>query len=372
MTERDAADALSAARARVQDFCRMLGIERPVLNAPMPQAAGPELAAQVSEAGGLGVLSGAGLGEEDFARAVLELQGLTQKPFAIHLELPGARPSEGDIEKARRIADGLSELLAELGLPDPASPEGSALYDFTGEARRQRFVALFARVLELRPAAVITTCGGLREPEAEALAAAGILNIGTATTLRETKVLSAAGCSAIVAQGSEAAGPRSSFEDSDDVLTGLTSLVPAAARATGLPVIAAGGICSGSQALGLSLMGASAVMLGTAFLSTRESVASPHARQAACWASAGHLTLTRLYSGRLTRALKSPLLDALEGYAAHLPAWPAHAGVMAAIDVRARALGRDDLEAVFLGQSAGRSAAADAASLVREVSQLLG
>ena len=57
-------------------------------------------------------------------------------------------------------------------------------------------------------------------------------NIATATTLHEAKVLRAAHCDAIVVQGSEAAGPRSSFEDADDTEVGLSSLIPAVAAAT--------------------------------------------------------------------------------------------------------------------------------------------
>ena len=54
-------------------------------------------------------------------------------------------------------------------------------------------------------------------------------------------MLRAAHCDAIVVQGSEAAGPRSSFEDADDTEVGLSSLIPAVAAATKLPVIAAAG-----------------------------------------------------------------------------------------------------------------------------------
>ena len=195
------------------------------------------------------------------------------------------------------------------------------------------------------------------------------MNIGTATTLREAKVLRAAKTDAIICQGAEAAGPRSNFEDSDEVLTGLMSLVPAAARATRLPVIAAGGISEGTQACGALLAGASGVMAGTAFLSTRESLASPYVRNVLIWTTAAHLTLTRLYTGRLVRALRSPLLDALQDYEPRLPAWPAPEALMGPLTEAARRQGREELEAVYLGQSAGRSSWRTAREAVEALSK---
>ena len=371
MTESQALDALRAARARTADLCRQLGVSRPVLNAPMPDEAGPELVAAVCEAGGLGVLSLAGL-EADAARErIAALRALTARPFALHLELPGKRVRGDNLARARQLAEGLAALFADLGLPDPTGPEGEALYDLTGEARLRRFEAGFAVALEARPAAVITTFGGLREPEADALRDARILNIGTATTLREAKVLRAAHCDAIVVQGLEAAGPRSCFEDSDYDGVGLASLLPAAARATKLPIIAAGGVATPEQALGLTLMGASAVMMGTAFLTVKEARVTEYQRRAATWATPKHLVLSRIHSGRLSRTLHSPLHDALESYGSYLPDWPAQVGMMAALQARARETGREDLEAVPLGQSVGRSAAVSAAALVEAVSAAL-
>ena len=85
--------------------------------------------------------------------------------------------------------------------------QGAEIYDFSGERRRAHFEAVFERVLELNPAAVVATFGGLREPEADALRDARIFNIATATTLHEAKVLRAAHCDGRVVKqpGREAA-----------------------------------------------------------------------------------------------------------------------------------------------------------------------
>ena len=85
------------------------------------------------------------------------------------------------------LAEGLAPLFESLGLPNLQSAKGAEIYDFSGERRRAHFEAVFERVLELNPAAVVATFGGLREPEADALRDARIFNIATATTLHELR-----------------------------------------------------------------------------------------------------------------------------------------------------------------------------------------
>lgn len=363
-------EAFDAARERELALCQMLGIERPILSAPMTGVAGPDLVAAVSNAGGLGVLPTNGMTAGEITAAAAAVRERTAKPFAIQLRIPPRAPQ--DPAALRELANGLSEVLVDLGLPDPTTPEGETHYDFAGQKEIEQFDERFAAVLAAKPVAVISTSGGFREPEEEALWKAGIRNIGTATTLREAKVLRAARVDAIILQGAEAAGPRASFEDADDVLTGLSALVPAAARATRLPVIAAGGICTPEQALGLCLSGASGVLVGTALVGTIESQASAYARGALDWADAAHLVMTRLYTGRLARALTSPLIDALVDYAGRLPAWPAPERLMGPLVEAARRQGREELEAVYLGQSVGRSRDRDCASAIARIGALLG
>lgn len=362
-------ESVNAARARAQAFCGRLGIDRPFLSAPMEGVAGVDLVAAVSEAGGLGVLPAGEMTPGEIAAAAAAVRAKTKKPFAVQIRIPpkgGRSPDE-----LHQLADGLSSVFEDLGLPAPLSKEGRERYDFTLERAAARFEAQFAAVLAARPAVVLSTSGGLREPEAEALFDARIVNIGTATTLREAKVLRAAKVDAVVLQGSEAGGPRANFEDRDDVMMGLNALVPAAAKATRLPVVAAGGVCGPEQALGLVLAGASAVMCGTALTGTAESLASAYAKRALVWADAAALTTTRLYTGRLVRCLRSPLLDALADYEAVLPAWPLPEVLMHPLTEAARRAGREELEAVFLGQSVGRSAYRTAAEAVGRITALI-
>lgn len=339
----------------------LLGIERPVLSAPMRRASSPELVAAVSEAGGLGVVPAFAMAPADIEAFAAKVRSLTAKPFAVALEvLPRTLP---DPKAIAVFADGISALLAELGLPDGTDGRLAEAYDLRFE-RAPAFAEQFEAACGVRPAAMLSVFGGFREPEADALKARGIVNMGAATTLREAKVLRAAGADAIVCQGAEAAGPRWAFEDADTAMVGLMALLPAAVRATGLPVIAAGGIARPEQARAAAALGAAGVMAGTAFVTAAESGAGKALRDASLYASAADTVMTRVYGGVLGRVLRNGLVEALADYEAHAAPRPLQGMLMRPLSDRAEALGRFDLAAMPLGQSAGRSAYRSAAEAV--------
>lgn len=330
-------------------FCERIGIERPVLNAPMSGIVDPAFVAAVCEAGGLGVVPAADLAPEEIRRFAAEVRALTSRPFAVNL-----RPLQDwplDTAKALELFDALSPLLESLELP--ASPDA---YDWSGAGVFPDFAAQFDAVLDVAPAAVTASFGGFREPEADRLRAAGIFSVGTATTLREAKVLRSAEVDALIVQGSEAAGARMSFEDPDDVMMGLSALLPAAVRATGLPVLAAGGVAEPRQGAALAMAGAAGCVLGTALLPTREARTTDAHKWFAAHGSAVDTVTTRLFSGRLSRVLRSALWEALADRESSSAPWPQPLVFMRALEARARELGRDDLLSLPLGQSAGRSA----------------
>ena len=340
-------------------FARLAGIRTAFLNAPMPGAATPELVAAVSEAGGLGVIPAAPLTPEEIHAFADRVKSLTKKPFAVTLTVPSLhKPVPEDFT---RFADAISLLLAELGLPDGSDGKLAEHYDLT-LSKVPDFASQFDAAMSCGARAVISSFGGFREPEAERLEDAGILNIGCATTLREAKVLRAAGVDAVVVQGAEAGGPRLSFEDSDKALVGLSALLPAAAAATGLPVIAAGGIAVPAQTAGLAAMGASGVMVGTALLGVRESGAPEVLKRASRYATAADTVLSRIYTGRLCRILGNGLADALADWENMTAGYPGQQALMMPLHQRAEELGREDLMMLPLGQSAGRSAYATAAT----------
>lgn len=118
MTEVNVAqEVFAAGQKRARDFAALLGIEHPVLNAPMPVEAGVELVAAVSEAGGLGVLSAAGRTPVELSKTVAAIRARTNKPFAIHLELPAKPLNPQELDAAKMLAEGLAPLLSRSVFP---------------------------------------------------------------------------------------------------------------------------------------------------------------------------------------------------------------------------------------------------------------
>lgn len=339
-------------------FLERAGIKHGFFNAGMSEMVTPAMVAAVSNNGGMGVIPAMNLSGEQILDYARQVRALTDRPFAIEISVVNDRPAEQTPEQAAKpylqLADALSPLLAELELP--CTPEAVVKgYDFSGQ-KAPSFAEQFNAVLEAAPAAVISACGGFREDEADRIKAAGILNIGTVTTLREAKVLATADCDALIVQGAEASGVRQSFEDRDDILVGLLTLVPAAARVTGLPIFAAGGISSAEQVRALETLGAAGVVVGTALLTTQESQADDMHRYYAQYGTSADVVMTRLYHGRYARVLNNGLIEAMNGYESIFGPFPGQWALMGAIDRRARELGRNDLMVRAIGQSIGSSA----------------
>ena len=186
---------------RAKDFCNRFGISMPLVEAPMTGASSPELAAAVSNAGGLGMLALDLLSPQDITKEIARTRELTDKPFAVNLRVPPR--DRGDAEQAARVDYALSDLRKELGLPEESGWKECSEPDFD-----EQFEAVLASGVPF----VSCSCGGFREVYEEKLHSRGALILGAATTLREAKVQRAAHADVVVLQGAEAGGPRLYFE----------------------------------------------------------------------------------------------------------------------------------------------------------------
>ena len=353
---------------RCRGLCARLGVRTPLLNAPMTGAAGPELAAAVSAAGGLGVLAGAFCTPDELAAGIGRVRERTSAPFAVGLRVP-CRGSGESLARARKNARALEDLALELGL--------EASYAWGAVPDEKTFAEQLEVVLESEVPVLVMSFGGLREIYAEKLEARGVAVLGAATTLREAKVQRAAGAAAVIVQGVEAGGPRLNFEQPDTLSqTGLLSLIGPAARATGLPVIAAGGIATGAQWAASLVAGASGVMAGTAFLRTEESAAPAAHKAQLAYATDASTRLVRTFEGRLARVIVNGLVEALEQAQIAPGDYPEQCAVMRPILEAAGRAGRGDLMELAAGQGAAMAASGPAGAVVerlqRELQAALG
>ena len=346
-------------------FALKLGVRLPLMNAPMSDAAGPELAAAVSNAGGLGVLGAGFMSGAEIEQAVARVRSLTDKPFAVGVRIP-VQGSSSSLERAKKMAHALEDLALELGLEEHYAWAKMPDFDEQFEA----FVSLDVPVL-------ITSCRALSEIYAEKLERLDVKVLSAATTLREAKVLRAADASGIIVQGVEAAGPRLNFEQPDSASqVGLLSLIGPAARATGLAVVAAGGIASGAQWAAAMAAGASGVMLGTAFVRAHESAAAQAFKDQLPYTTDAATRFVRTFEGRLSHVAANGLVEALEEAGIVPGDYPEQCEMMRPILLAAQKAGRADLMQLAAGQGAPLAAAAPAASIVQrlesELDELLG
>jgi len=148
-------------------------------------------------------------------------------------------------------------------------------------------------------------------PPAEAIAAIkakGMFLMGTATTVAEAVELQQAGVDAVVTQGSEGGGHRGTFSgDFSAGLIGTMALVPQVADAVRVPLVASGGIMDGRGIAAALALGASAVQLGTAFLTCKEAGIPEAYKQAITSAREDQTRITRAFPGVPLEGLSTAL-----------------------------------------------------------------
>jgi nitronate monooxygenase len=283
----------------MNDFCRKFGLTIPVVLAPMAGGPStPELAATVSEGGGLGSLAAAYSSPERILQDIARMPELTSRPFAVNLFSPQAQqPFAGDVAA---VSEFLNDYHQQLGLEPPQTPQ-RPIEDF----ERQLDAIVQAKV-----PVVSFTFGLLPEKASQRLKDQRVYLIGTATTVDEARQLERAGVDAVVAQGSDAGAHRGTFAvPAEAALIGTTALVPQIVDAVRVPVIASGGIMDGRGIVAALALGASAVQMGTAFLVCPEAGTNPAYRQALLQAREDETTLTRAFSGRLARGLSNEFIE---------------------------------------------------------------
>ena len=298
----------------------LLHIEQPILLAPMAGAMDAELAIAVAQAGGLGSLPAAMLDAAKLRAQVEQFRAAVQTPINLNFFVHTPPALNNAREHAWR--EKLKPYYAEFGI-DPAAPVPSS--------NRTPFDAAFcAAVEELKPEVVSFHYGLPEAALVKRVKAAGCMVMSSATTVAEARWLEAHGCDVVIAQGFEAGGHRGMFL-SDNLATqvGSFALVPQIADAVKLPVIAAGGIGDARSIVAALALGASAVQIGTAYLSCPESkILAPHraAFKAARDRKDGGTVLTNVMTGRPARGFVNRVMRELGPISEIAPEFPLAAG----------------------------------------------
>lgn len=331
----------------------------PIIQAPMAGGVStPELAAAVSNAGGLGFLAGGYKTAEAMKKEIHELRTLTDRPFGVNVFVPGDKTvDEEAVERYRvALAAEAERFGASVGEPKWEDDDWAAKLDV---------------LLRERVPVVSFTFGCPDKEVIAALQKAGSFVIVTVTAVEEAEMAAEAGANALCVQGAEAGGHRASFgnDPEQDETLELFPLLARVRAAVRVPLAAAGGIMDGRGIAAALQAGASAVQLGTAFLRCPESGAHPLHKQALADPRFVETAVTRAFTGRPARGLVNRFMAE---YRAMAPAAYPHVHHMTK-PLRAASAKAGDPEGMSLWAGTGYRLARElpAAELVEELKREL-
>ena len=267
----------------------------PIVQAPMAGGVStPELAAAVSEAGGLGFLAAGYLPADRVREQINAVRGLTTRPFGVNLFVPGDPAADRDaVDRYRDRLEAEAALYgAELGEP---------VGDDDGWAEKLTVLR------ESRVPVVSFTFGCPTKAMVANLKQYVSTVVVTVTSAVEARLAADAGVDALCVQGPEAGAHRGTFVNPDQLGSlGDVTLLPLLHRVSAvvdLPLIATGGLPSGRDVAAVLAAGARAAQLGTLYLACPESGAHPLHKAALTDASYPGTALTRAFTGRPARGL---------------------------------------------------------------------
>ncbi|WP_025652931.1 MULTISPECIES: nitronate monooxygenase [unclassified Psychrobacter] len=323
-----------------------LNLTYPIIQAPMAGATTPELAATVSNFGGLGSLGSGTTAPDVLHDHINSLKSLTDRPFMVNLMVLSEHDSTTlDSAIPAWLSDYYQENNIDMALPDRPAPN----------------FAEQLKVLYDNPVPVASfTFGIISAEQVQGLKDLGTRVIGTANHPLEAKAWAEIGVDAVCVQGVEAGGHRGGWlAQSENDPLGLLTLISQTRACTDIPLIAAGGIMTGQAIKAIQSAGAELAQIGTAFLTTDTCGINNIYKQALLDASqdkrSSETRLTRLFSGKQARGLLNDYLrDFGQFESAHeLPPYPQ----LNAMTKVLRAHAKQNLDAEYQSLWAGQGVA---------------
>lgn len=296
------------------ELCEMLGIEKPIIQAGMGFVARSELAAAVSQAGGLGVLGASFLTLDELREEIRKTRDMTDKPFGVDI------------------------LFATYGKPSP----DLKVEEYTSDVRKQIDVVFEERV------PILASGLGNPAPVVDQAHELGIKVISLVGNTKNAKRVAAGGVDVIVAQGYDGGGHTGRV--------GTFTVVPAVVDCVSQPVMAAGGIADGRGLVAALAMGAVGAWIGTRFVASKEAYGHMNYKNLITEADDEGTTRTRCFSGKPCRVIKNRITAEWESREDEIEPFPMQIGKISEyvgenVYFAARLHGKTDLGPCAAGQS---------------------
>jgi nitronate monooxygenase len=340
-------------------FTDLLGIDLPIVQAPMAGSNGSALVIAVSEAGALGSLPCVMLTPDLLSAEVEAIRAATDRPFGLNFFCHQHPVAEPTVMQA--WFDRLAPYFEELDVEPPQARNG-------GMARMPFGSEHCTLVEELRPPVVSFHFGLPDAGLLDRVKATGATVLSSATSAGEAVWLAAHGCDVVIAQGVEAGGHRGMFLADDPAMQiGTMALVPAVVDAVDVPVVAAGGIGDGRGVAAALALGADGVQMGTAFLRCPEALTSPVHRTALAAASGDQTVLTNVVTGRPARSITNRFIREVGPMSGDAPPFPLAAVGSGLLRAAAEPTGSPEFSPLWSGQAVALGRDVPAGELVREV-----
>ena len=347
-----------------------------LIQAPMAGSQNHRLAAAVFFAGGLGSIPAAMLTSEQlqneltaFKDAIAAEKGKVNATaiqwsefLPVNVNFFCHTPPTEQLEKEAAWRQQLTPLYQAHGIDPQSVGSGLGRAPFSEESLKL--------MGQFRPTVASFHFGLPKAEWVQQLKSWGLQIWSSATTVQEAQWLEQQGVNAVIAQGLEAGGHRGMFLSEDlSMQMGCLALLPQIIKAVKLPVIAAGGISTAAAVSAAKALGANAVQVGTAFLTSHEATTSALHRQALMSDAAKHTALTNLFSGRPARGIVNKFMRDFGPLNPEAPAFPLATAAVAPLRAAAEAKGQSDYSPLWSGQNASDCQALPAADIAHKLLQ---
>ena len=342
-----------------------------LIQAPMAGSQNHQLAAAVFKAGGMGSIPAAMLTTEQLKNELIAFQNNIATEarsnnwgdsLPVNVNFFCHTPPTAQAEKELAWRSKLTSAYLAHGIDPQSLGSGPGRAPFSEES--------LTLLGQIKPAVVSFHFGLPKAAWVQQLKAWGIQIWSSATTVQEAQWLAQNGANAIIAQGLEAGGHRGMFLTEDLSTQVVTmALLPQMIKAVQLPIIAAGGISSAAAVSAVKALGASAVQVGTAFLTSHEATTSALHRKALMSDAAQHTALTNLFSGRPARGIVNKFMQDMGPLNPEAPAFPLATAAVAPLRAAAEAKGLTDYSPLWSGQNASDCEALPAADITHKLLQ---